>query len=86
MSGRTTLAAEVMNISGNCVWLLIDDEEFALPYSGFLWFKNTIIKQKLNALRPTGDHFYWPKLDVDLSVESIRQPDSYQLQAKSTSH
>jgi hypothetical protein len=34
MPGTTTLGAEVTNVSGHCVWMLIDDEELALPYSG----------------------------------------------------
>jgi len=33
MPGTTILEAEVTNISGHCVWMLIDDEELALPYS-----------------------------------------------------
>ena len=33
MPGTTILEAEVTNVSGHCVWMLIDDEELALPYS-----------------------------------------------------
>ena len=33
MPGTTTLGAEVTNVSGHCVWMLIDDEELALSYS-----------------------------------------------------
>ena len=39
MPGTTTLGAEITNVSGHCVWILIDDEELALPYSEFPWFK-----------------------------------------------
>jgi len=84
MPGTTTLAAEVTNVSGHCVWMLIDDEELALPYSHFPWFKAATIQQILNVLRPTSEHLYWPDLDVDLSVESIRHPERFPLRAKST--
>jgi len=57
--------------------MLIDDEELALPYSEFAWFKAATIQQILNVLRPTADHLYWPELDVDLSVESIRHPEGF---------
>jgi hypothetical protein len=80
----TTLAAEVTNVSGHCVWMLIDDVELALPYSDFPWFKAATIQQITNVLRPTADHLYWPDLDVDLSVESIRDPEGFPLKAKST--
>lgn len=84
MPGTTTLGAEVTNVSGHCIWLLIDDEELALPCSEFPWFKEATIHQILNVLRPTADHLYWPDLDVDLSVESIRHPEMFPLRAKST--
>ena len=29
--------------------------------------------------RPTPDHLYWPLLDVDLSVESLRSPAEFPL-------
>ena len=84
MPGTTTLGAEVTNVSGHCVWMLIDDEELALPYSEFPWFKAATIQQILNVLRPSPDHLYWPDLDIDLSVESIRHPERFPLRAKST--
>jgi hypothetical protein len=31
---------------------------------------------------PTPDHLYWPLLDVDLAVESIRNPSLFPLVAK----
>ena len=84
MPGTTTLGAEVTNVSGHCVWMLIDDEELALPYSEFPWFKAGTIQQILNVLRPSTDHLYWPDLDIDLSVESIRHPEKFPLKANST--
>jgi hypothetical protein len=62
MPGLTAFSVEVTNVSGNCVWLIIDDEELALPYSEFPWFKAATIQQVINVLRPTADHLYWPGL------------------------
>jgi hypothetical protein len=84
MPGTTTFSAEVTNVSGDCVCMLIDDEELTFPYSEFPWFKAATILQVLNVLRPTPDHLYWPDLDIDLSVDSIRHPEMFPLQAKST--
>jgi hypothetical protein len=28
---------------------------------------------------PSPDHLYWPKLDVDLAVESVRHPERFPL-------
>jgi hypothetical protein len=32
--------------------------------------------------RATADHLYWPQLDVDLSVDSIRHPENFPLVSK----
>ena len=77
------MAAEVTIVSGHCVWVLIDDEELALPYSEFPCFKAATIQQVPNVLRPTSEHLHWLDLDVELSVESIRHPERYPLMAKS---
>ena len=84
MPGTTILGAVVTNISGHFIWMLIDDEELVLPYSEFPWFKAATIQQILNVLRPSADHLYWPDLDIDLSVETVRHPERFPLQAKST--
>jgi hypothetical protein len=82
MPEATILGAEIMNVSGHCVWVLIDDEVLALPYSEFPWFKSATIQQILNVLRTTADHLYWPDLDNDLSVEMIRNPECFPLKAQ----
>lgn len=84
MPGTTILEAEVTNVSGHSIWMLVDDEEIVLPYTGFPWIKAATIQQIFNVVRPTADHLYWPDLDVDLSVESIRYPERFPLKAKST--
>ncbi|WP_082674163.1 DUF2442 domain-containing protein [Thiohalocapsa sp. ML1] len=80
----SALAAEVTSISKRCLWLLLDDEELAVPFSDFPWFKSATIEQLCNVERPTEDHLYWPAIDVDLSVQSIRQPERFPLLSKTT--
>ena len=83
MPGTVTLAAEVTHVSRHCFWLLLGDEELAVPFSQFPWFKQATIEQLSDVLRPTEDHLYWPQLDVDLSVQSIRDPASFPLVSQS---
>jgi hypothetical protein len=84
MPETATLAAEVTNASSHCIWLLVDDEELALPCSEFPWFKAATIQQIINLLRPTAEHLYWPDLDLNLSVDSIRHPERFPLRSNST--
>jgi hypothetical protein len=79
MPGTATLAAEVTNISAHGFWLLLGDEELAVPYADFPWFKKATVEQILAVERPTENHLYWPQLDIDLGVESLRKPEAFPL-------
>jgi hypothetical protein len=81
MPGTIASDAEVTNLSAHYLWVLVDDEELALPFSEFPWFKVATIDQLLNVVRPSGQHLYWPDLDVDHSLDSIRHPERYPLKA-----
>ena len=83
MPGTGTLAAEVTNISPHGFWLLLGDEELAVPYAEFPWFRSATVEQIAAVERPTDNHLYWPKLDVDLSVEALRNPAAFPLRSQS---
>jgi hypothetical protein len=83
MHGNITSAAEVTNISKHGFWLLLDEEELLLPFEQFPWFRSATVEQITNVERPSPEHLYWPSLDVDLAVQSIRQPGAFPLIAKS---
>lgn len=77
MPGIDTLAVEVTQISAHGLWLLIGDEELAVPYAEFPWFKKATVEQIVAVERPTENHLYWPLLDIDLAVESLRNPQAF---------
>lgn len=79
MPGFITLAAEVTHMSKHGFWVLLGDEELLLPFEQFPWFKQATVEQLINIERPTANHLYWPSLDVDLSVDSIRRPADFPL-------
>lgn len=77
--GTSTSLVEVTNISQNGFWVLLSDEELFLPFSEFPWFRDVAIGKILHVELPSPNHLYWPELDVDLSVESIRHPERFPL-------
>jgi Protein of unknown function (DUF2442) len=83
MPGSSTSVAEVTNVSRHGFWVLLDDEELLVPFDEFPWFKKATIEQLTKVEWPTPDHLYWPELDIDLSVESIRNPGKFPLRSKS---
>ena len=69
--------AEVTHVSRHGLWLLLNDEELLLPFEHFPWFRQATIDQITQVEWPAPDHLYWPQLDLDLSVESIRNPAAF---------
>ena len=80
--GISTSEVEVTGISAHGVWLLASEEEIFLSYGDFPWFKDVSVRKILNVQDPTPGHFYWPDLDVDLGMETIRHPDRFPLRAR----
>jgi hypothetical protein len=79
MPGPSTLAVEVTNLSKHGFWLLVGDEELFAPFAEFPWFRSATIEQICSVERPFPQHLYWPRLDVDISVKSIRNPSAFPL-------
>ena len=73
---------EVTHVSKHGFWLLLDSEELLVPFEHFPWFKNATIDQLTDVQWPTQNHLYWPQLDADVSVESIRNPAAFPLISK----
>lgn len=77
--GVSTLAVEVTNISRHGFWLLLGEEELFAPFREFPWFRSAPVSALLNVQFSPPGHLYWPDIDVDLTVDSVRHPEEYPL-------
>jgi len=82
MPRASTSRVEVSNVSQHGLWLLVGGEELFLPFEHFPWFRSATIEQISRVEWPTADHLYWPLLDIDLSIRSIRDPAAFPLVAR----
>ena len=82
MLGTVILGPEITQVSRHGFWLLLADEELFLPFEQFPWFRQATIDKLSRVEAPSPDHLYWPDLDIDLAVESIRHPDAFPLVAR----
>lgn len=82
MLGTPISEVEVSLASSKGFWLLLGDEELFVPYAEFPWFKKATIEQLSSIECPTPNHLYWPLLDIDLSLESIRDPSKFPLRSR----
>jgi hypothetical protein len=80
--GENTSPVEVSNISPHGFWLLLGDEELFVPFAEFPWFRDATVRQISHVQRPAAHHLYWPDLDIDLAVASIRNPKAFPLVSK----
>lgn len=77
--GTDISAVEVTQISKHGFWILLRDEELFLPFVEFPWFRDVAVGKILHVELPSDNHLYWPELDIDLAVDSIRHPEHFPL-------
>jgi len=77
--GIGTSGVAVTDISPHGIWVLAHGEELFLPFETFPWFKRATVEAILNVEEQAPEHYYWPDLDIDLSLASIRDPGRYPL-------
>ncbi len=80
--GDNTSVVEVTHISTHGVWLLTHNKELFMSYDDFPWFKDQTVTSIINVEEPSHGHFYWPDIDVDLTEETIENPERFPLKAK----
>jgi len=80
--GKNISEVEVTNISSHGFWLLIGEKEYFLPFKDFPWFKDARISEISNVSLMNGQHLFWEKLDIDLTLNIIQNPEKYPLISK----
>ena len=73
--GKNTLEPEVTQVDRQGIWLLINDREYFLPYEKFPRFRDATIRQIHNVHLIDNGELRWPDLGINLTVESIGQPE-----------
>jgi hypothetical protein len=56
---------------------MVHGEEIFLPYETFPWFKAATVEAILKVEEQSPGHYYWPDLDIDLGLDSMRNPERY---------
>lgn len=80
--GNNTSAIEVTNISPHGFWLLWGGQEYFLAFEHFPWFRDATIGAISHIEQQGTENLHWPDLDVDLSLEIIKNPDQFSLVSK----
>ena len=78
--GKSTVVLVDINIiSKEGFWISVDEREFFLSFSEYPWFLKATIEQIYDLQLQHGEHLYWKSLDVDLELDSLKNPEAYPL-------
>lgn len=77
-----SISVAVDKITKEGVWLSIDSHSYLLDFIRYPWFENAQASKVFQA-EPIGrEGICWDELDIDLSLDSILNPDRYPLKAR----
>ena len=77
--GTGTSHSEVTNISNVGFWLLVDDQEYFVPFDDYPGFRQANIPQIFRVEQLSPEQFHWPDLDIDIELNALRHPEQFPL-------
>lgn len=79
--GKNISPVEI-NITRFGLWLCLRDQEFFLSYEEYPFFGKARIPDIYEVELHHDTHLHWPALDVDLSVDILKNPPHFPLISK----
>jgi hypothetical protein len=78
-SGTSTLHCEVTEIHKTGFWIFLNGSEYFLPFQQFPMFVDKKVEDIFNVQYFKPAHLYWENIDIDLELDSIKNPGDYPL-------
>lgn len=75
--GVNISAVEITSVDSRGCWLYVNGKEHYLSFQVFPWFADATIRQISHIELQGSDHFHWPDLDIDLTLDMITNPEKY---------
>ena len=72
----------IVAINREGIMISLEGNNYFLSYNRVPWMKDATINEVLDVRMSGNNAIEWPKLDVDLEVESLRHPERYPLLIK----
>ena len=74
--------ADVLMINDRGVMISVMGQDYFLSYNRVPWMRDATINEVLDVRMNGKNAIEWPKLEIDLEVESLRHPERYPLLIK----
>lgn len=81
-SNINSTLADVLMINDRGIMISVQGQDYFLSYNRVPWMKDATINEVLDVRMSGNNAIEWPKLDVDLEVDSLRHPERYPLLIK----
>ena len=81
-SNINSTLADVLMINDRGIMISVQGQDYFLSYNRVPWMRDATINEVLDVRMSGQNAIEWPKLDVDLEVDSLRHPERYPLLIK----
>lgn len=75
-------AVDVLMINDRGIMISVMGQDYFLSYNRVPWMRDATINEVLDVRMNGKNAIVWPKLEVDLEVDSLRHPERYPLLIK----
>ena len=75
-------SVSVLMINAQGILINVGGQDFFLSYNRIPWMREASIKDVLDVQMCGNEAIEWPRLDVDLEIDSLRYPERYPLLIK----
>ena len=69
----------VLMINDKGIMLSVKGNDYFISYNRIPWMKNACISDALDVQMSGRNAIEWPKLDIDLEIDSLKHPERYPL-------
>ena len=81
-NNTSSTLVDVLMINNQGLMLSVAGQDYFLSYNRVPWMRDATINEVLDVRMSGKNAIEWPKLDVDLEVDSLRHPERYPLLIK----
>lgn len=81
-SNTSNTSANVLMINDKGLMLSVLGQDYFISFNRLPWMKDAAIRDVLDVQMCGDDAIEWPKLDIDLEIDSLKHPERYPLVMK----
>ena len=81
-SNSSNTSANVLMINDKGLMLSVLGQDYFISFNKVPWMKDAAIRDVLDVQMCGDDAIEWPKLDIDLEIDSLKHPERYPLVMK----